>query len=443
MKRTSSSFLAGGLAIIALNAGSLRAQNAPAIRLTLESAVRMALKANPELQNANLGVALRQQDVRISRSQLLPQATLRVSDGAERINLGSTFGANLPIFPHHVGPFQVFQAGPAFSTPVFDLTLWRKLQSSRTSVNASRADAETLREQTTLLVVSQYLAALRAGAQSRAAQSRAELAQALYEQAVELEQNGIGTNLDTTRAQVELQNEKQSLLVAQTSRDKALYGLAQLLDLDPGQQIELSDESQFAQTPAFRGETSVGYAFANRPELKSLEARVAVARSDRRAAHEQRLPSLSVGGNWAYQGASLPTSIPTYFIAASVSFPLWTSGRIRAEEARADLRLRQLANDQRAERDSIAEEVKSGRADLESARNQVEVARSGLALAEKELDQARERFGAGVANNIELVTAQDALARANDNLIDALYRYNLAHAQLAHATGQIESLYAK
>ena len=164
---------------------------------------------------------------------------------------------------------------------------------------------------------------------------------------------------------------------------------------------------------------------------------------EQKSTREQRLPSLSVGGTWAYQGNSAPSAIPTYAIAATLSVPLWTSGRIRAEEAKASLEVRELANQQRAQRDAIVEEVKSAGADLESGRSQIDVARSGLALADKELGQARERFAAGIANNIELITAQDSLARAHDNLIDALYRYNLAHAQLAHATGQMESLYAK
>jgi outer membrane protein TolC len=419
------------------------AQIAPALRLTLTDAITIALKENPQVQNANLDVADRQQDVHLRRSALLPQATLEVSDRAERINLGSTFGANLPIFPHHVGPFQVFQAGPEFSTSVFDLTLWRRLQASRASLEGARNDARSLRDQTTLLVVSQYLAALRAGEQLKAAQSRVDLAQALFDQAVQLEQHGIGTNLDTVRAQVELQNEKQSLLVEQSERLKALYGLGRLLDLAPQQPIELTDQSLFSQTPEFPGDASVAGALANRPEMKSLDVQLVAAGYDRRAAREERLPSFSLGGNWAYEGASLPTSIPTYAMGATLSVPLWTGGRIRAEEAKADLALRHLENQRRGERDAIAEEVKSATADLESARSQVEVARSGLVLAQKALDQARERFAAGIANNLEVVTAQDSLARASDNLIDALYRYNLAHAQLAHAMGQIEALYAK
>lgn len=440
MIQSNKSALAVAIALV-LSASFAVAQNPPALRLSLPDAIRTALKENPQVQNANLDVADRQQDVNVRRSALLPQATLEVADRAERINLGSTFGANLPIFPHHVGPFQVFQAGPDFSTPAFDLTLWRKLHASRESLKASRTDERALRDQTTLLVVSQYLAALRAGEQLKASQSRVDLAKALFGQALQLEQNGIGTNLDTVRAQVELQNEKQSLLVSQTEHAKALYGLARLLDLPPQQTIELADQDLFSATPDFSGDASVAGALASRPEMKSLDSQVAAANYERRAAREQRLPSVSIGGNWSYEGSSLPAVIPTYVVGATVSVPLWTSGRIRAEEAKASLALRRIENQRRGERDSIAEEVKSATADLESARSLVEVARSGLALAEKALDQSRERFAAGIANNIEVVTAQDSLTRASDNLIDAFYRYNLAHAQLAHATGQIEALY--
>jgi outer membrane protein len=42
-----------------------------------------------------------------------------------------------------------------------------------------------------------------------------------------------------------------------------------------------------------------------------------------------------------------------------------------------------------------------------------------------------------------VTSAQDALARANDNQIAALYRYNQARADLAHSTGRMEALYGK
>ena len=67
----------------------------------------------------------------------------------------------------------------------------------------------------------------------------------------------------------------------------------------------------------------------------------------------------------------------------------------------------------------------------------------GIDLARQEVEQARDRFQAGVANSVEVVQAQDGLARASDNQIAALYRYNQARADLAHSVGQMEALYAK
>jgi outer membrane protein TolC len=64
-------------------------------------------------------------------------------------------------------------------------------------------------------------------------------------------------------------------------------------------------------------------------------------------------------------------------------------------------------------------------------------------LAKEEVEQSRDRFKAGVANNIEVIQAQDALARANDNEIAALYRFNQARADYARSIGQMEKVYAK
>jgi outer membrane protein TolC len=65
-----------------------------------------------------------------------------------------------------------------------------------------------------------------------------------------------------------------------------------------------------------------------------------------------------------------------------------------------------------------------------------------VSLSEEAVRQAQDRFRAGVANNIEIVTAQDELARANDNRINALYRYNQARADVARAIGSMEEIYA-
>src|SRR4029077_8886510 len=145
----------------------------------------------------------------------------------------------LPGFPKTLGPYQLFSAGPSFGMPVFDLTLWKRYQAARETMGASKANSLSTREQVILLVVSQYIGTLRAMANVQASQSRVELAQALYDQAADLQKEGVGTGIDTLRANVELQNEKQRLLEAEDDRDTSLFGLSRLLNLDPRQNIEL------------------------------------------------------------------------------------------------------------------------------------------------------------------------------------------------------------
>ena len=423
--------------------GSARAQQSNALRLTLKEAVQLALKQNPQVQIASLNLAQSVQDRDIARSVLLPQADFQTLDRAQRYNIYALFGSKFPGVPEHSGPFQFFQVGPNFSMPIFDLTLWRRWQSAHQGIRATEAQETTVREQIVLLVVSQYLGGLRAGAAVVAAQSRVDLAQALYDQASDLQKNGVGTGLDTLRANVELQNEKQRLIEAQTQNEVALYGLVRLLNLDAHQRIELADQPSFFQTPEFEASQSIEQAVATRPEMKALEARERIALLEKKTASESRLPSINFGGNWAYQGLSLPSSIPSYNLQVSFDVPIFTGGRIRAQIARSDLELKKVLRERADLRDQIALEVKTSVAQLESARHEVDVANLGVKLAQEEVTQARDRFQAGVANNIEVITAQDALARANDNQIAALYSYNQSRADLGHAIGQTEGLYAK
>ncbi|HEY4816950.1 MAG TPA: TolC family protein [Candidatus Acidoferrum sp.] len=415
------------------------------MRLTLDQSVGLALKQNTTARIAVLTAAQSEQDRKIALSELLPQAQLGVSEQWERINILAQFGGNRVFagFPQHVGPFPIFSAGPSFNGPIFDLTLFRRYQASRHAASASRSDSLSTREQVILLVVSQYIGTLRSIADVQASQSRVDLAQALYNQAADLQKEGVGTGIDTLRANVELQNENQRLLEAQASRDTSLFGLSRLLNLDPRQQVELADSLSFFDTPQPDVEASIEEGLSARPEWKSLQEQMRAAELQKKAAFASRLPSLHFNGNWAQLGTEPSSVIPTYSYAGTVSMPLFTGGRIRAETVRADLDLQKLQQQRSDLRNQIALDVKTALINLDSARNQVRVANLGVQLSKEEVDQARDRFNAGVANNIEVIQAQDSLARANDNQIAALYRFNQARADLARAIGQTEKVYAK
>jgi len=428
--------------LLALAAGAFAQDPAP-LKLTLRDAVQLALKQNPRVILANLGVAQSEQERNIARSALLPQVGGHAGETVNRVNLESSIGFRFPGFSQHVGPYRYEQIGAGFNAAVLDLTLWRRYRASQAGIDTSRAQETTVREESVLLVVSQYLGSQRAAADVEAARSRVDLAQALYDQAADLLKNGVGTGIDALRSNVQLQNEKQRLIVARTQLETALYALARLLNVDPKQRVELADAVSFFDTPEVNLDQTLERAWQTRPELRQILAQQQRAQLELRVAGDARLPKVSVSGFWAEQGLNGSTAIPVYSYQANLDVPLFTGGRIQAERARAELAIRQLKQQEQELRNRIELDVETAIAQLGSARSEVEVAKLGIELARQEVEQSRDRFQAGVTNNVEVVQAQDGLARAGDNQIAALYRYNQARADLARSVGQMEALYAK
>ncbi len=431
------------IAIVVALAGSAFGQEPAPLKLTLRDAVQLALKQSPQVILANLGVQQSEQDRNLARSALLPQMHAAGAETVTRVNLEAAIGLRFPGFPQHVGPYRYEQVGVNLQAPVFDLTLWRRYRASVVGIETSRVQELGVREESVLLVVSQYLGSQRAAADVQAAQSRVDLAQALYDQAADLQKNGVGTGIDTLRANVQLQNEKQRLIVARTQLETSLFGLARLLNVDPRTRVELADQVSFFDTPSIDVNQTLEQAWHARPELRQVLSQEQRAELELQAAIDARLPRATVGGFWAQQGLNGSTAIPVYTYQASVEVPLFTGGRIQAERAHAEISIRELKQQEQEVRNRIALEVKTSIAQLASARNEVDVANLGIQLARQEVDQARDRFQAGVTNNVEVIQAQDTFARASDNQIAALYRYNQSRADLAHSVGQMEALYAR
>ncbi len=110
-----------------------RAQTDAPLRLNLGQSVKRALAQNPEVQIADLQVAESQQDRKIVRSALLPNVSLEASERVRRLNVETLIGHELPAFGRVSGPFQAMVAGPTFSTPIFDLRLWKNTTRRKTA----------------------------------------------------------------------------------------------------------------------------------------------------------------------------------------------------------------------------------------------------------------------------------------------------------------------
>jgi outer membrane protein TolC len=233
------------------------------------------------------------------------------------------------------------------------------------------------------------------------------------------------------------------LIAADAAAEKDKLALARSIGLPAGQAVELADAIPFAAAPSLTLEQATAQAYQARDDLRGAEARLDGARAARQAAVGYALPTLHVDADYGALGATVSSAKNTYGVAATVRVPLFEGGSTRGRIEQADSDLRQREAELADLRAGIQYQVAAALLDLKAAAAEVDVARGAEALARQQVEQAQDRFRAGVGNTIELVQAQDALAVASDRTIGSLYTHNLAKAALARAMGVVERRFSE
>ncbi len=165
---------------------------------------------------------------------------------------------------------------------------------------------------------------------------------------------------------------------------------------------------------------------------------VRAAEFSRKAAVAGYLPSLSMNADYGLGGAHPSTATPVADVRATLSIPIFQGGSVHGDVLQAEARLDQSRERLENLRAQIDADVRSALLNLQSAADLVNVARSNIDLAEQTLTQSRDRFSAGVADTVEVVQSQEAVASAHEQYISSLYNYNYSKISLARALGLAE-----
>ena len=405
------------------------------LSLSLEDAIARGLKTNLGAVLAEQSVQSAQGSYAAVRSRLMPDISAYVSESAQQTNLAAFGFSGLPGISPIVGPFGVFDSRLGVTQSVLNLQSWRNSQAASEGVQAAQFSAADARDTVALVVTAYYLQALAGSSRVDASKAQVDTANALFRQASDLKTNGLAPAIDVLRAQVELQTQQQRLIAVTNDFQKEKLRLARAIGLPDGQAFQLADK--LPEEPGSRQtlEEALAQAYRERNDYRSAAAQVKAAALARRAAGAGHLPTVDFHGDYGALGKSLTNSHGSFTAAVSLNIPIFAGGHTKAEEVQADAELRRQQARMDELRGRIAFQIRTALLDLQSARDQVEVSRSSVDLAQQQVQQARDRFAAGVTNNLEVVQAQEALATANENHIASLYAYQAARASLARAIG--------
>jgi outer membrane protein TolC len=432
-----------GLAILAATATAAGQQPAP-YRLTLQDAIQKALQANLSVLVAGTRVE-EAEGTRLRRlsAALLPRVNAQSYANVQNRDLRA-FGISVPGLPvpDVVGPFSNYDFRFYAQQNVVDLEGYRGFKASERALDAGKMDERDARDLIVRAIAALYLDAQSAAARADAAQSRVTDSSTLLKLAIDKHDAGTATGVDVLRAEVQLANDRQALLIAQNQLKQSLLELARNLGMSPATPLELAEPLDFRPLRQPEIEVLRPAALAARADYLSLATQRAALVEQQRANRARSYPKLSVNGNFGGIGRSIGGVAATGLVQGQIDFNLFD--RDRGGEAQELASRVKRIDDQIADLGrGIEEELREALLNLDSAAEQVTVAREGQELARRELEMAQDRFAAGTANNVEVITAQDELARAEENYIVAVSSHVDAKFALARAMGGTEKKIAE
>ncbi len=411
------------------------------LALTLHEAIVRGLKTN-------LGLLISESASEIARgerlralSALLPQFSGRAGETVEQLNL-KTVGFNLNIpgisIPTIAGPFHYTDVRAYASWTAFDYSALKNYTASQESKRAAQLSELDARDLVVQSTANGYLQIIADASRVEAIRSQVETSQALYDRAVDQQTAGTAAGIDVLRSQVELKQQLQRLLTQTNQFEKDKLTLGRVIGMPASQDFNIVETAPYGPLGSMTQDEALHTAIQQRPDFQSYKARVRAAEEAVKAARGERYPTAAVTADYGDVGPTLGDSHGTFSVVASAKISVFDGGRIAGDVIRAQSALKQRQDELADLGGQIEYQVRTAFLDIRSAADQVAVSLDNLDLANQTLVQARDRFSAGVSDNVEVVQAQESVATANDALISAFFAHNVAKVALARALGSTE-----
>ena len=410
------------------------------IDLTLDDAMQRGLRTNLGviLQNSS---TLNANGQRLEQLQaLLPTVTGTASYTVEQVNLAA-YGISFPGLKTIVGPFQVEDFQASLSQTLFNLPALQSYIQAKHNFKGAKFSAEDARDMVVLTVGNAYLLCVADAARVEAVKAELATSKVSLDQAVAAHDAGTSPKLDVLRAQVDYQNEQQSLISTENQLAKDKLALARTIGLPLDQKFALTDSAPYAALDRVDPRIAFDSALKNRKDLKSLDESVKAAEAQKKAAWEQQLPTADVNGFFGDQGTTLGHSHGVYSATGEVTAPILQIAKTKGDEQVAGAAYTQAQAKLSDQVQQVNQDIRSSILDIEAAAKLVEATKSNVDLATEALNEAQQRFHEGISDNLPVSQAQSQFEQANDQYISALYQHNVAKLSLARALGVAQTSY--
>jgi outer membrane protein TolC len=403
------------------------------VEVTLDDAVQQALRVQPAIVQARGNLRNASAEKRNALGAFLPSLT--TSWAASRNNLTRIDA----VTGRPVNPEYIHTVGFTANLLLFDaLGRYSSLRESAAQMDAADAGYVSQRFQVILETKQAFYAARANEALVRVAEAQVRRAEQQLQIAIEKLRAGSATRSDSLRSVVEHGNARLALLEAQANLATAQANLGRQIGIDVAvRAVGDTVLPLFPDTAALRAE-----AVQSAPAVQQTEAEARAARHAVWGTRSQYFPTINVTFSDNYQGTGWPQffGFDTYTESFTWRFGLsWTvfNGFTRETQNTAAAVRRDVAEVQAADsRRQVNAQVTQQLATLSNAFLAIDIARDNVAAATEDLRVQAERYRVGASTILDLLASQAALTNAEVNLVQSLFTYVIARAQLEALLGR-------
>jgi outer membrane protein TolC len=409
----------------------------PAKPLTLDEAIALAFQYQPRLRIFQESIEQARGRGESAFAPFLPQLTAYTR----------AFTAHDPSGPEGGVPLPALELGTARGSQNFVVqelllqwTLWDfgrtygRYQQAALGIDIAQLQTIRVSQTVAFEVATAYFRLLQARATRVVAQESVRRAESILDITRKSFKAGLVERDQVLRAEVQLAQERRAVVTSQRAVLVAGAALNLAIGLNvslPTEVVDRTDEPPFGLSLA----ECLQRAVENRREFRVAQRSIEVAQEGVRVARADFAPQVFAQGAAAYSGGHKVLVGPTESGSIIINWNLLQGGQRQGQLRTANAALRAAAAQAQVVCDTIAYEVNEAYRDLDAARQNIALARPAVTQARENLRLVTRKYQAGDATPTDIVDAETALTRAQQDYYNSLYDYLTALARIEYAMG--------
>ncbi len=408
----------------------------PVTHLDLKEALRLAWKANPNLQISRLQALIAGEQVVRARSGLLPQVKTQVAQTIYDDPLKFKF-SGVGSFPQTNRNFWSSQS--SVNQLLFDF--WgtpSKYMAAIKGHQASLLDTAQTRDNVFLTVAQGYFKTLRAQKMVEVARQNVFDLEEHLRIVQDQYQFGIVTFNDVLQAKVSLADAQQNLIVAETDFINIRSSLNKALMLPVSAATVLKDEKVDLKAWALGEATDV--ALKRRSDLKASQERIHQQEKQVAETRAQFFPQFAVQGGHFYQVNNSLLHNNQWFVIFGMNWNIFSGLDTKAALSQAKLKVEQLQEQHKDMNEQVQLDVQTAYLKIKETVDRIKTTETAVTQGEENLRLNEERYKEGVGTATDVIDADTLLTKTRVNYWSAVYDHQMAKAQMLWAIGGINEL---